>query len=824
MSSSNAFAVTDPAFRSIKSDHTGFFIWRIEQLEVVPVPRDSYGTFFSGDSYIVYTAFERGQAVGAGTKVKLSQGSKLEKHIHFWLGAESTQDEATVAAFKSVELDDLLDGTPIQHREVQGHESGRFLSYFREGVRILQGGVATGLSHVVEDTTPKLFAVKGKRQVVVTQKPKVECFANRTDWHYLTLKLSVVELQLAHKLKEEKGQGEIVILHDGDENKLERDEKSLFESVLPLEKKNELKDTSGEDSDDKEELRLRTELKLYECSDDGGTLKITEIKSGPLLQSDLNRNNTFIVDNGNAGVWVWIGKHASKTERTEAMRNAQGFIQKKGYKAYTPVSRVVDQGEPQEFKSLFKSWKERDATTGFGRTYSGTRGVAKVVQTKFDATTLHQRTDVASETRMVDDGTGVKEVFRVDNFDLVHVQDGMAGKFYSGDCYVILYAYTTGSSDSYLIYFWLGSHSSIDEQGTAALKAVELDDRLGGKPVQIRVIQGKEPPHFLAMFKGTFTILEGGKSSAFDENGQDVSVGSQYLLQVHGRSALTAKAVQVPMKTASLNTNDCFILVDGKEAFLWMGKGSTGDEREVAKIIAGNVNADPDLIYEGQERDTFWNLLGGKGPYLDERVLKDVGEHYSPRLFHGSNASGNFKLEEIYNFSQVDLVMEDVMLLDVGDTIFIWLGSDSNHTERHLCLNSAKEYLESDPVGRDKDIPIVIVKQGYEPPHFIGFFGAWDCNMFSDIEEQLKLLGEPPVFNSPNGVGGGGSYSMSAGGYYDYETLKNAEGLPDGMDMTQKEKYLRDEDFEKVFQMSRDNFENLPGWRQISLKKSLGLF
>lgn len=40
--------------------------------------------------------------------------------------------------------------------------------------RILQGGVATGLSHVVEDTTPKLFAVKGKRQVVVTQKPKVE--------------------------------------------------------------------------------------------------------------------------------------------------------------------------------------------------------------------------------------------------------------------------------------------------------------------------------------------------------------------------------------------------------------------------------------------------------------------------------------------------------------------------------------------------------------------------------------------------------------------------------------------------------------------------
>lgn len=44
------------------------------------------------------------------------------------------KDESGSAAILSVELDDHLGGVPVQYREVQEHETSKFLAYFAGGV------------------------------------------------------------------------------------------------------------------------------------------------------------------------------------------------------------------------------------------------------------------------------------------------------------------------------------------------------------------------------------------------------------------------------------------------------------------------------------------------------------------------------------------------------------------------------------------------------------------------------------------------------------------------------------------------------------------
>lgn len=131
-----------------------------------------------------------------------------------------------------------------------------------------------------------------------------------------------------------------------------------------------------------------------------------------------------------------------------------------------------------------------------------------VAVTKFDATLMHERPILAAECQLVDDGSGTMKVWRVNKTDTIEVPKERYGTFFNGDCYIVVYAYKT-TIQNYIIYYWLGSQATQDEIEQTNEKVVETDDELERSTVQVRVVQGHEPAHFLQLFFGRMVVFRG---------------------------------------------------------------------------------------------------------------------------------------------------------------------------------------------------------------------------------------------------------------------------------------------------------------------------
>jgi gelsolin len=103
-------------------------------------------------------------------------------NIYFWLGAGSSQDEKGVAAFKTVELDDVLGCGARQNREVEGYESAAFLALF-PNMQVLAGGVDSGFNKLrPAEYTPRLLRVHGVgSNVRQTELPRKRSSLNSSD-------------------------------------------------------------------------------------------------------------------------------------------------------------------------------------------------------------------------------------------------------------------------------------------------------------------------------------------------------------------------------------------------------------------------------------------------------------------------------------------------------------------------------------------------------------------------------------------------------------------------------------------------------------------
>nr|XP_047935583.1 villin-1 [Anser cygnoides] len=809
--------------RKLNTTTPGIQIWRIENMEMVPVPTKSYGNFYEGDCYVLLATRKT--------------GNNFSYNIHYWLGKESSQDEQGAAAIYTTQMDEHLGSVAVQHREVQGHESETFRAYFKQGLIYKKGGVASGMKHVETNTynVQRLLHVKGKKNVVAAEVEMSWKSFNRGDVFLLDLGQLIIqwngpESNRAERLKamtlakdirdrERGGRAKVGVVEGEDEGATPE----LVQVLLQV--LGEKRDIKAAIPDDKVDQIHNSSLKLYHVSDASGNLVIQEIAIRPLTQDMLQHEDCYILDQGGHKIFVWKGKNSNKEEKQQAMSRALGFIKAKNYPSSTSVETENDGSESAVFRQLFQKWTVPSQSSGLGKTHTVGK-VAKVEQVKFDATTLHAKPQMAAQQKMVDDGSGEVEVWRVENQELVPVDKRWLGHFYGGDCYLVLYTYYVGPKVNRIIYIWQGRQASTDELAASAYQAVILDQKYNNEPVQVRVTMGKEPAHLMAIFKGRMVVYAGGTSRASSTE----PMPSTRLFQVHGTNEYNTKAFEVPVRASSLNSNDVFVLKTPSCCYLWYGKGCSGDEREMGKTVADIISkTEKPVIAEGQEPPEFWVALGGKSQYANNKRLQEENSSVPPRLFECSNKTGRFLATEIVDFTQDDMDENDVYLLDTWDQVFFWIGKGASEAEKEAAAVMAQEYLRSDPSGRDLDTPIIVVKQGCEPPTFTGWFLAWDPLCWGDKKsyEELKAeLGDTSnigqlVSVSVTGRGGDRWWPRQGGGHEELrgEVLQLKLSL-----VSPPQQHLSDQDFQAVFGMNRAAFGNLPLWKQQNLKKEKGLF
>jgi len=328
-------AESEPAWQGAGQE-VGVQIWRIEKFQVTHWEKELYGDFYNGDSYIVLNTY------------KDADDGEVKYDVHFWIGKYSTQDEYGTAAYKTVELDTFLDDLPIQHREVQGHESSKFKSYFNH-LTLLKGGAETGFRRVRPEAYKKrlLHVEKRNKEVIVKEIPMKKGNLTSEDVFIIDLGLEIYQWNGSKSNKDEKFKATQYIK----ELKSARMGKARIEV---LEERScgpthpvimSLKDGASK----KKEEPPKGEPKMFRLSDSGGELRFEDF--GEPSKDNLTSDDVFIINTG-SHCYCWIGKHASIDERRNGMAYAHNHL-KDTNNPFLPVS-VVSQGkESKEFNEAF---------------------------------------------------------------------------------------------------------------------------------------------------------------------------------------------------------------------------------------------------------------------------------------------------------------------------------------------------------------------------------------------------------------------------------------------------------------------------------------
>ncbi|XP_063005125.1 supervillin isoform X10 [Melospiza melodia melodia] len=463
--------------------------------------------------------------------------------------------------------------------------------------------------------------------------------------------------------------------------------------------------------------------------------------------------------------------------------------------------------------------------------------------------------------------TASVDVWHILEFDYSRLPKQSIGQFHEGDTYVVKWKYmvstTVGSrqkgeqqvravgKEKCVYFFWQGRHSTVSEKGTSALMTVELDEERGA---QVQVLQGKEPPCFLQCFQGGM-IVHAGRREEEEENAQS----DWRLYCVRGEVPNEGNLLEVACHCSSLRSRTSMIVLNINKAliYLWHGCKAQAHTKDVGRTAANKIKEQCPLeaglhssskvtiheCDEGSEPLGFWDALGRRDRKAYDCMLQDPGKfNFTPRLFSLSSSSGEFSATEyVYPsrdpavINSMPFLQEDLytapqpalFLVDNHHEVYLWQGwwpvenkiTGSARirwaTDRKCAMETVLRYCKGKNVK--KPPKSYLIHAGLEPLTFTNMFPSWEhrediaeiTEMDAEVSNQIILV-EDVLAKLCKTV-------------YPLADLL-ARPLPEGVDPLKLEIYLSDADFEVALEMTREEYNALPSWKQVNLKKAKGLF
>ncbi|PON75025.1 Villin [Trema orientale] len=624
----------DSAFQGA-GQKAGLEIWRIENFRPVPIPKSSYGKFFTGDSYVIL-------------KTTALKNGSLRHDIHYWLGKDTTQDEAGTAAIKTVELDAALGGRAVQYREVQGHETEKFLSYFKPCIIPQEGGVASGFKHAeAEEHKTRLFVCKGKHVVHVKEVLFARSSLNHDDIFILDTKSKIFQFNGSNSSIQERAKALEVVqyikdnYHDGkcevaavEDGRLMADPETgefwgFFGGFAPLPKKT---------ASDEDKTVASHPTRLL-CVEKGNA---EPVEADSLTRELLDTNKCYLLDCG-IEVFVWMGRNTSLDERKAASGAAEELVSGAD-RPKSHIIRVIEGFETVMFRSKFDSWPQTAEVTV---SEDGRGKVAALLKRQgVNVKGLLKADPVKEEPQPYIDCTGNLQVWRVNGQEKILLPASDQSKLYSGDCYIFQYAYPGEDKEEYLIGTWFGKQSVEDDRVSAVSLASKMVESLKFMTAQARIYEGNEPIQFYLIFQSVI-VYKGGLSDGYKKHIAEKEVPDETyqedvvaLFRIQGSGPDNMQAIQVDAVASSLNSSYCYILHSGSTVFTWTGSLTTSDSHELVErqldLIKPNLQSKPQK--EGTESEQFWDLLGGKSEYSSQKIGREA--ETDPHLFSCNFSNG----------------------------------------------------------------------------------------------------------------------------------------------------------------------------------------